>query len=214
MVKVKICGITSKEDAANCLRLGADAIGTVVDVPVDTPRKITTTKAGDIHSSLPFLTPGVAVIMPKSVEETVEMVLKIRPYAVQLHGNESIEFLKELKDRLQIKIIKTVHVKDEKAFKAAYEYSKYCDAILLDTATSKLGGSGLKHDWGISKKIVGNIKKPVILAGGLRPENVKEAVREVMPYGVDVSSGVESEAGRKDYDMVKRFIDNAKGALR
>ncbi len=212
MVKVKICGITNPEDAINCQRLGADAIGTVVDVPVETPRKITTDKAKEIHASLPFFTPGVVVIMPKTAEEAIEMVQKIKPYAIQLHGNESTELLENLRNRLQIKIIKTVHVKDDKALETAKEYAEHCDAILLDTATAEMGGSGVKHDWNISREITETIKKPVILAGGLNPENVKEAIREVKPYAVDVSSGVESVPGRKDYDLVKRFIENAKGA--
>ncbi len=212
MIKVKICGITSLDDALNSIKLGADAIGTIVEVPVETPRKITKKEAGEIHASLPILTPGVAVIIAKSIDEAVAMAQNIRPYALQLHGNEDIEFLKDLKDRIQSKIIKTIHVKDETAIEKAEKYSKYCDAILLDTSTPELGGSGVKHDWSISKKIVEQLKKPVILAGGLNPENVQEAVKEVKPYAVDVSSGVETKAGQKDYDKVRRFIENAKGA--
>lgn len=213
MVKVKICSITNIDDAIKCQKLGADAIGTIVDVPVETPRKITIDTAREIHNSLPFFTPGVIVTMPKSQEETVDMVQKIRPYAVQLHGNESPTFIKDLKKKLQIKIIKTIHVKDHEAIETATRYQEYCDAILLDTATPGLGGSGIKHDWSISKKIVETIEKPVILAGGLKPENIGEAVREVKPYAVDISSGVETIPGKKDYDKVKRFIENAKGAI-
>ncbi|MFQ6136985.1 MAG: phosphoribosylanthranilate isomerase [Candidatus Hydrothermarchaeales archaeon] len=212
MVKVKICGITSVRDALECVRLGADFIGTIVEVPVATPRKISADLAKGIHRSLPLLALGVVVMMPQTIKEALHMTEEIRPYAIQLHGNENIEFVKKLREKLETKIIKTIHVQDESAIEDAREYSKYCDAILLDTMTEELGGSGITHDWEISRKIVKSVDRPVILAGGLNPENVKEAIEKVCPYAVDVSSGVESKEGRKDYDKVERFIENVGGA--
>lgn len=212
MVKVKICGNTSIEDALECVKLGADAIGTVVEVPVDTPRKISIETAGKIFSKLPVFTPGIAVIMPKNASEVVYLLEKIKPHAIQLHGDESLDFVRGLKGTTSCKIIKTLHVKDESVIEKAVEFSGCCDAILLDSASEKMGGSGITHNWNISKEVVKSVGIPVILAGGLKPENVEDAIRKVRPYGVDVSSGVEEKPGKKDFDKVRRFIINAKKA--
>lgn len=210
MVKVKICGNTNKQDALECASLGADAIGTVVEVPVDTPKKISSLKAKEIISSLPIFTCGVIVIMPKSIEEALQFYEQVKPCALQLHGNESTDFVEGLKDKISCKIIKAIHVKGEDSIKEAKKFSRHCDAILLDTYTKGLGGSGMTHNWDISRRIARSIEKPVILAGGLTPENVRDAIEFVRPYAVDVSSGVEKEKGKKDYEKVKRFIEEAK----
>jgi phosphoribosylanthranilate isomerase len=111
---------------------------------------------------------------------------------------------------LPCKIIKTIHV-NEDSIKKARDYEKFANMILLDTATEKAGGSGIAHDWGISSRIVESTEIPVFLAGGLNPENVKEARETVKPYAVDVASGVEGADGGKDINKVKDFIRNAKG---
>src|SRR5512144_730089 len=109
-------------------------------------------------------------------------------------------------------IVKAVHVGEGRELEKALAYEKVADAILLDTMSPNRGGSGTTHDWAISRRIVASVKKPVILAGGLNPDNVGAAVREVGRYAVDVASGVEGEGRVKDLGLVKAFIANAKEA--
>jgi len=210
MAKVKICGVTNKEDAVLCASLGADAIGNIIGI-AQSPRNIAMEKSKEIFSSLPVFTGSVAVLANKGIDFILNAVKETAPAAVQLHGSEDVEFVKLLRSKINARIIKTIHVGDkEESIKKAKIFAVYCDALLLDTSTHKLGGSGVKHDWNISKEIVKTIKKPVILAGGLTPENVKEAIKTVKPYAVDVSSGVEKEQGKKDAEKVRKFIESAK----
>lgn len=211
MVFVKICGNTSPEDVALALKFGADLVGVIVDVPVRTPRKVSVEKAGEILSAVPK-SKRVAVLMPSMVDEVLKVCDEVEPAYVQLHGGESQNFLEELKESISCGIIKTLHVHGKKAIKEVETFTLYCDMLLLDTPSPTMGGSGRKHDWTVSKEIVSIASIPVILAGGLNPENVGEAVTLVKPFGVDVSSGVEIRPGRKDPARVKNFIEAAKGA--
>lgn len=208
-LKVKICGNTNRKDALAAAKLGADLVGAIVEVPVDTPRKVTAQEAKEILAD--FSTPSgkVIVIMPRTIEEAAALYEEIRPDFVQLHGDESLQFVKELRSLIPCNIIKTIHV-DKASINEAKRFSRYSDALLLDTPSEQLGGSGRTHDWALSRKIVEAAGVPVILAGGLTPENVAEAIRSVRPYAVDVSSGVEKKEGKKDYAKVKKFIKNAK----
>ena len=171
--------------------------------------------------------------------ERVRAFERIGADCLQLHGNESIETVERLRAETSLKIIKKVGVpalpqssKEEKHMReltrdvlsAARAYERVADAILLDSAPHKgkakgeegesqesvQGGTGVKHDWSISKSVVAALRKPVILAGGLNPENVSEAVREVRPFAVDVSSGVENASGWKDEAKVRKFISSVK----
>jgi phosphoribosylanthranilate isomerase len=211
MVKVKICGVTNTFDAKTYVDLGADFIGNIVDVP-SSPRSITVEKSKEINSSLPLHAKGVVVMVPRSVKNVKEAVEDIRPWGVQLHGSEDLRFVKKVKDESICKVIKAIRVKDENSVSEAVAFSKICDAILLDTASDELGGSGKSHDWDISSCIVGKVSCDVFLAGGLNPENVKTAVASVSPFCVDVSSGVESSPGKKDPKKVRSFIRRAKNS--
>jgi phosphoribosylanthranilate isomerase len=211
MVLVKICGNTSKEDAAKALEYGADLIGVIVNVPVKTPRKVSLKTAKEIYSVVPR-GKRVMVLMPSGIDEVIRLCSEAEPDYIQLHGGESPELLMELRKVLPCRIIKTIHVSGAGAVDEARKFSSLCDLLLLDTPSASMGGSGVKHDWRVSRDVVSAIEVPVILAGGLNPENVGEAVRRVRPYGVDVSSGVESKPGKKDYDRVKNFIEAAKRA--
>lgn len=208
-MKVKICGHKTVEDAKHSAELGADFIGVIVEVPVDTPRKISKEQAREIVRQLEPPAQGVMVIMPNTIEEAVELYGVVKPSFIQLHGEESTEFVKELKSAVPCKIIKALHV-TEGAVKKAKEQAKFADMLLLDTASEKAGGSGITHDWGISKRIIDEVEIPVLLAGGLSPENVAEAIEAVQPYGVDTASGVEGPEGMKDFDKVNEFIRNSK----
>lgn len=221
-VKVKICGITNVEDAHAAIDAGADVLGFIVDVPVDTPRKISADEAYNIIKTLPPFVPTTIVLMPRSVGEVVDVVERLRPNSIQLHGSESFDFVKKIKEKIKpTKIIKTISI-DKKTGKtkfretddpteAAKLFSEAADAILLDTYLDGIvGGTGTIHDWTVDKRISGQIKAPLILAGGLNPENVGKAVEIIKPYAVDVAGGVERE-GRKNHKKMRRFIKAAKG---
>jgi len=212
MARVKICGLTSAQDALECAKIGADAIGVIVEVPVDTPRKVSSTEARKILEVLPDNIERFMVIMPQSLDEAVDLYEAIKPDVMQLHGKESVSFVKELKSKLPCKVTKTIHVRDQSSVEEAIEYSRYCDYILLDTPSKIGGGSGRTHDWSISRQIVESVKVPVIMSGGLNPSNVEEAIQNVKPAYVDTASGVESQPGLKDLDKVREFIEKAKSS--
>ncbi len=200
MIKIKICGITNVEDAIYCSKY-SDLIGVIVDVPVDTPRKIDRKKAKEIFSKTLFVE-KVVVLMPKSVEEVVEIDRYLKPDYIQLHGNETIEMVKEIKDSINARLIKAITVKDYDAIDVAKSYARYVDAILLDSKKESYV-RGVTHNWQISKTIAKKVDVPVFLAGGLNVENVVNAVKHVNPYGIDISSGVEEYPGKKDHLKVK-----------
>ena len=212
MIRIKICGITNEEDALLAVNAGADAIGFIIDVPVKTPRKINLDRAREISMMIPPLVSTVAVLMPKTVEEVERVVNELNPSAIQLHGDETPEFVFEIKEKIKdsVKLIKVIHVRESGKVPDPKEYNGLVDAILLDTQTGgKVGGTGKIHDWKLSKEIRARFDAPVILSGGLNPDNVKSAIEAVMPYAVDVSSGVEILPGKKDPDMMKKFVQNA-----
>jgi len=212
MTRVKICGVQSIEDALACVAAGADAIGMLVDVKIS-PRCISAAKAKTIVSGLPpFVTP-VIVMMPSSAEEVAEAGRTVRPGAIQLHGEESPDMLRQIKSRLPwVRLIKTIHVGAGGEIEKAKAYEGCADAILLDTLSPSYGGTGKVHDWAMSAEIIKSLDMPVLLAGGLSPSNVAEAVGKARPFAVDVSSGVENGHRRKDPKKVKEFIALAKGA--
>lgn len=209
MVKVKICGHTSAEDAVRSMELGADFVGVIVEVPVDTPRKVSREKAREIFEAVGGAE-TVMVIMPSTIAEAVALYDAVEPAILQLHGRESLQFCRTLAKRIPCKIMKAIHVKDRDSVDEARTYGEVCDYILLDTPSKAMGGSGQVHDWDMAKDIVEVAKAPVFLAGGLTPHNVKRAIRQVGPYAVDVSSGVEEAPGEKDPEAVKGFIEGAK----
>ncbi len=207
MTRVKVCGITNPEDALMAVNYGADAIG-IVNVKV-TPRFVDLKKAREIFDSLPVFVSKVIVAMPETIEEALE-IEKTKADYIQLHGDESLDFIRELKENTNLGIIKKISV-DENSLENSERYSEIVDAILLDTKVKGIsGGTGRVHDWDISRKVVESVRKPVILAGGLNPRNVKSAIEEVKPYAVDTSSGVESKPGKKDKKKVEQFIMTAK----
>ncbi len=209
-MKVKICGNTTVEDALLAARLGADAVGVVVEVPVPSSRKIQAERAKEILASIPPGVEGVAVVISDGLEEVQRIYDIARPDAMQLHGLESVELVGEVKATLPCAVWKAVHIRGEESVREATAYAGVADALLLDTPSGGLGGSGRAHDWAISRRIVEAAQVPVFLAGGLTPENVRAAIEAVRPHGVDVVSGVEREQGRKDPRKLELFIKRAK----
>jgi phosphoribosylanthranilate isomerase len=222
LVKIKICGITNEEDMAYISKR-VHAVGVIVDVPVKTPRKISLDKAVELKSYVAPFTSLVAVLMPNSIEEVLEVYNALKPNAIQLHGFESLEFVKKLRDlknngKIDAHIIKVIHIpKDEEIdFKTllntAKDYEKYADAILVDTKIENIKLEGKAHNWAVSKKLRECLKKPLILAGGLNKDNVLEAIKTVKPYAIDVSSSLEAYGGKKDLKKVDEFLEVVKRA--
>ncbi|MCX6694834.1 MAG: phosphoribosylanthranilate isomerase [Candidatus Altiarchaeota archaeon] len=215
-MKVKICGITSLEDARMVVDNGADALGFIIDVPVSTPRKISLEEACRIVDELGKLEQKVVAVMmnpkPKQVEEVYEA---LTPDAFQFHGSEKPLLLAQVKDILDVELIKTIHIGEDGAVQWDYgnEIVGLVDYLLLDTRAGDMaGGTGRTHDWNVSVELKENTGKRIILSGGLNKDNVVDAVKKVNPNWVDVSSGVESEPGRKDAVKVREFMEALKNA--
>lgn len=212
-MKVKICGIKNEHDLAVATNAGADVVGFITDVPVDSTRKITLSEASRLISKVPVFVTTVLVIMPENAQEAVRMIQAARPSAVQIHNALALSELKKIRGT-GVKLIKTIPVsQDAQAdtlIRQIQELSGVADAVLLDTARDgKIGGTGILHNWEVSSKVVMRSGMPVILAGGLKPENVRDAIRCVRPYAVDTASGVETD-GKKDEKKVMDFINNAR----
>ena len=209
-VRVKVCGITREEDLKMVCNMDVDAVGFIVNVPTS-PRNLTLEKAKELIRQVPVFVKSVVVTVPKNIDDVVTVYEVLRPDIIQISGE--LKHSQTLREKMMdVCLIKAVSVKSEESFNEAINESKFFDAILLDSYTpGKCGGTGLTHNWKISKQIRDAIHpKPIILAGGLNPENVKEAIQTVKPYAVDVSTGVESSPGIKDPAKVEAFIKNAK----
>ncbi|MBO3799503.1 MAG: phosphoribosylanthranilate isomerase [Candidatus Brockarchaeota archaeon] len=209
MVRVKICGITRVEDLEFVVNAGADFVGFVVNVP-SSPRNLKHDAAARLISAVPTDVKSVVVTIPKSLED-LNSVIQLAADYIQLHGEPSL--LIRLTEEFRGKgIIGAVNARLPNALDLAVEYSKIFDIVLLDSLMDNgSGGSGKTHDWELSRIIRERLQpKPLILAGGLTPENVAAAVRIVKPYAVDVSTGVEARPGIKDPRKVSMFIKRAK----
>ncbi len=204
MVKVKICGITNLEDAQTAQNCGADFAGFVF---ADSPRRIDPKKARDIIAALSPSVKIVALFVNEAKEKVLEVVDKIgRVDLLQFHGDETSEYCGYFRPK---KIIKAFRIKDEASITPIKAFDNI-DFALLDTfKQGQYGGTGKSFDLGLASK-VGQFNIPIFLSGGLKPDNVGEAVEKARPFCVDVSSGVEKEPGKKDAELVIRFIQNAK----
>lgn len=209
-VKVKICGITNNKDLVTAVEAGADAVGFVVNVP-SSPRNITPEKAGMLMKNTPVFVKNVVVTVPKSLSELIEIYERLRPDILQIHGHNLSDSV--IREKLaNTRLIRAIQVKSDHAVEETVKATNTFDAILVDSfVPDKFGGTGKVHNWELSKRVRQKVHpKPLILAGGLNPENVQDAIRTVKPYAVDVSSGVESQPGIKDSKKVFEFIKNAK----
>jgi phosphoribosylanthranilate isomerase len=205
MTRVKICGITRKEDALYAIEKGACALGFIFYLKSE--RYIPPVKASKIVSDLPPFVDRVGVFVDMNPEGIINIVRKMGLSAVQLHGHESPEFCYELKCISSIPIIKAFRVRDEGIILKIEKYLYSVNAILLDTyQKDQLGGTGKTFNWDIAKK-VSNLGKPVILSGGLTPENIKEANKTVKPYALDVNSGIEISPGIKDHNRINALFE-------
>ena len=218
MTWVKICGTTNLEDARAAAEAGADALGFVF---AESPRRIEPEAAAKIVSELPVAVEKVGVFVSHSAQKIREIVEQVGLTAVQLHGDE-----KDLAEAGQIlpwaeerglRIIVAVSGLEGAGtgFKRPKPGAHYRTALLVDSTTPSLrGGSGITWDWKQLAPFVEAIRGAVdvIVAGGLKPENVQEAIRVLHPWGVDVVSGVEREPGKKDPQKVREFIQAVRKA--
>ena len=202
--RVKICGITNLEDAHHAAACGADALGFVF-YP-GSPRCVSPDTARRIVADLPPLVTTVGLFVNAPPDRIREMVAFCGLSTVQLHGDEEPDQCSYPPCRV-IKALRLKETMTEDVF-ASYQVS----ALLLDAyVPNQFGGTGQRCDWAQAATFAAQHR--VILAGGLNPENVAEAVRLVQPYGVDVSSGVETKPGQKDPEKVDQFIRMAKEAF-
>ncbi len=207
-VRVKICGLTSKSDRDTAVAAGADAVGFITDVPVDSPREIDADTAERLVGGVPPLVTSVLVTMPTSVQAAVDLQSTVGAGAIQVHGTLSPQKLGGLRARVDVPVIAAVDIDDD-----VVAYADVADAVLVDsTGEDGGGGTGETHDWGQTATLRDEIETPLILAGGLTPENVREAVETVEPFGVDTASGVEQTGGQKDPTAVSEFVQNARAA--
>ena len=222
MTRIKIDGITNREDAEFAAGCGVDAIGFVF---AESPRRVSSEQAREILRGLEPFVMAVGVVVNAPPEE-VRRILELTGCSVaQLHGEEGPEYVETLAPFGVVKVIRVscragmsapqaTHARRSPAASEAARPYSIARAILLDTfVPGKAGGTGERFDLAVAEEVV-KAGYRVIVAGGLTPENVGEVVKRVRPYGVDVSSGVESEPGRKDHSKVRRFVEAVRAADR
>lgn len=204
MTAIKICGITRVEDALAAARCGANAIGLVFYAK--SPRHVTPLRAAELMRALPPFVMSVGLFVDAAANEVMQTLAQARVDLLQFHGNESpqycrqfgVPYLRALRVRLGLDLLQ--YARD-------YHDAK---ALLLDAyVEGKHGGTGATFDWALIPK---NISLPVVLSGGLTPENVTAAIQAVQPWAVDVSSGVESSKGIKDAAKIAAFVTGVRNA--
>lgn len=202
------------EEALEAERLGADALGFTVRLPTGIHDGLTEAKARAIIAKLPpFITP-VAITYIDNARDAIDLCRYLGAQALQLHGpfpDRDLEMIRAGAPHL--KLLRAVHVTSEDAIDHAKILGRKVDALILDTydpATGRSGATGKVHDWSISRRIVETCRAPVILAGGLNPDNVVEAIAAVRPWGVDCHTGVENSDGSRNFSKLAAFIARAK----
>ncbi len=205
MIKIKICGITNYDDAMAATDYGADALG--FNFYKKSPRCIEPEKAAEIIERLPPFVMPVGIFVNEREEKVRDIMFTTGIKVLQFHGDESPEFC----ERFATRVIKAFQVKDKESLKHMVHY--HVSALLLDSYRDGVrGGSGVAFDWHLA--VVAKTFGRVVLAGGLTPENVVEAVKLVQPYAVDVAGGIEREKGIKDHAKLKKFITEVRRASR
>ena len=210
-MRIKICGMRRAEDARAAAVAGVDAVGCLVGLDYATPDRLEAAAARAIFESLPPFVDRVLVTHRTALAEVVALMRETAASVAQLQGDFPLVAISALREALPYaSIVKTVHVTGEDSVAAALAAARVADAVLLDTKTrGRIGGTGKTHDWSISAKIVASSPKPVILAGGLTPDNVAAAIAKVQPYAVDVNSGARGADGWKDHKKIRAFIEAA-----
>lgn len=204
-VKVKICGMTNAPDALAAVDAGADLLGFVFYE--NSPRYVPIEVATQVIRQLPPFVVKTGVFVDAPPDFVLRAIAECHLDLLQFHGEETPQYCTQF----GLMRIKAFRIRDASSLQLLTEYPT--DAWLLDAyAPDKIGGTGEQFNWDLAVEAQ-KLGRPVFLAGGLNPSNVSQAVRRVRPYGIDVSSGVEKSAGKKDHEKVRAFIQAAKGAL-
>ena len=208
MVRVKICGITSAADAQAAIDAGANLLG--FNFYTKSPRHIDEEQAAEIRAGLPKRVKAVGIFVNRLPADVITLRSLLELDAVQLHGDETPETVAEIASVVQV--IKAFRVEPEFPLTTLEQYSQ-AFAFLFDAAhTDQYGGTGRTTDWDVARRA--SLMHRIILAGGLKVENVAAAVRIVRPYGIDVASGVESSLRKKDHGLLREFIKEVQRAER
>lgn len=217
--RVKICGITSLSDAGLAAGVGADYIGVIIEVAFS-PRSLGINEAGPIFASAPL--PAVALVHQMGPERIEELLLKLRPHAVQFLSPEGPELAGHLKDfQPGLQIWQSLFLPAGGEVVAGFDFQTLVlktarcgeagvDAVLFDTAAiarGKFGGTGLTGDWDLAGKLVRAAALPAFLAGGINPGNIRRAVKAVQPFGIDLCSGVEDRPGKKSAGKLAALME-------
>ncbi|MBL0058363.1 MAG: phosphoribosylanthranilate isomerase [Elusimicrobia bacterium] len=208
--KVKICGITNEEDATWAVNLGAHYLG--LNFYKDSPRKVSPDLAARIAKKVPSFVPTIGVFVDQGPAEIVKIAKKVGLGGIQLHGEQTPDDCRAIAGELEVLLIKAFRVAEEKDLDPLAAYKDVVGYFLLDTRVEGLaGGTGQTFPWDLAVRARA-FGKPVFLAGGLTPENVAQAIETAQPFAVDVASGVEKSPKRKDYEKMKKFIEEVKYA--
>ncbi len=208
--RIKICCISSREEAALAVSFGADAIGLVGKMPSG-PGVIDDLAIRKIAASVPPALGTFLLTSEVTAEGIVNHYRRVWTNTIQIVDYVDTEAYEKIRGELPwVKLVQVVHVEDRTAIDRVLKLEKYVDAILLDSgrpnaAAKILGGTGKTHDWEISREIVQKARVPVFLAGGINPENARDAVEFVRPYGIDICTGVRTEGRLDDGKLAELF---------
>lgn len=209
MIKVKICGLSTPETITAAIEAGTDFVGLVFYPP--SPRHVDIDVAKYLASFIPPNVKKVGLFVDPTNQELEQILNNVQLDCVQLHGDETPERTQEIKDFSKCILIKAIPVEDSRDIEKSKKYQNIADWILFDKRGDILpGGNGKTFDWSILKEY--DRHTPFMLAGGLTPENVSDAIEMISPDAVDVSSGVEDMTGVKNSDKIRSFLLSAKGA--
>jgi phosphoribosylanthranilate isomerase len=212
--RAKICGIRSELDLRIAVGAGADAIGLICGITHASEDALEPDQARALARQVPPFVSTVLVTHLETASQALELAGFIGADTIQLHGLMAREEVARVKTHAGgVRVVRTVHVVNREAVAAALDLRGLCDAVQLDSRTEdRLGGTGQTHDWSVSRQIRDALSEgdegpvPVILSGGLTPENVGDAISAVRPYAVDVNSGVEAASGDKDRLRCVAFV--------
>lgn len=208
--RVKICCISSRDEASLAVSYGASALGLVSEMPSG-PGVISDDLARDIASVVPPAVASFLLTSRQSAASIVEQQRYVRANTLQIVDRLTHGTYQEIRDALPgIALVQVIHVQDEESLEEALRVAPEVDALLLDSGNQRLavkllGGTGRTHDWTISRRIIEQVEKPVFLAGGLKPENVREAVEQVRPFGLDICSGVRTDGTLDESKLTALF---------
>ena len=207
MTQTKLCGLTSERDLDAAIDADTDMVGFVSGVPIETPRELAPDRAATLVERVPESVTSVLVTMPATPADGKTLAERVEPDAIQVHGCSPAD-IAALAERIAIPVIAAVDAADGDL----EAYAATADALVLDSTDEQgAGGTGETHDWARAREVVAALDTPVLLAGGLTPDNVAGAVETVAPFGVDVSSGIETSAGTKDHTKIRRYVARVRG---